>query len=198
MQPGHGLRFEERSAVLTREDKERLDAVAHALNGDYHMVEKIVVEGIEEPAEDPDNPILDRHPMYNSGPTGSKRLTLERVKAVREYLRERGVDPHPVQELLEDTHTSMTEDTVQYAGRSFGSRLPVRINKTLVEEYISVEDYEAMTAAQREDKRTVKDYEAVPPEQRPPDVRLVVEEIEEDYKEAVSYTHLTLPTIYSV
>ena len=59
----------------------------------------------------------------------------------------------------------------------------MRINKTLVEEYISVEDYEAMTAAQREDKRTVKDYEAVPPEQRPPDVRLVVEEIEEDYKE---------------
>jgi hypothetical protein len=160
-EPAYGLRFDGKSAALTKEHRERLDRVALLLKTQYPMVKKLVVEGILAP-EKPDraNPINDRHPMYNGEMTAAKQVAYLRLKAVRDYLRRNSVDPSLPGESFNDSHD---EDIEHFAGRTFSSILPVRLNTSWAK------------------KHSEKDIRAMPEDMRPPDLRLIVEELEQEW-----------------
>ena len=158
-QPEHayGLRFEGKTTALTKEHMQRLDRVVLLLTRDYPQVKKVVVEGVLAPQEeDRDHPIHDRHPMYNREMTATKQIAYQRMKAVHDYLR-RAVDPSMVGESFSDD-----QDVQEFAGRTFSSRLPMRLNTTLAE-------------------KSHKDFRAMPEDMRPPELRLIVEELTEEW-----------------
>lgn len=162
-EPAYGLKFENQSASLTKEHMERLDLVAVLLTRDYPQVKKVIVEGILPPEkEDRDHPIsvYDRHPMYNSKEmTAQKQTVYLRMKAVRDYLRGKAVDPSVLGETFGDD-----QDFQQFAGRTFSSRLPMRLNTSWAQKHY-------------------KDFKAMPDDVRPPEVRLIVEELDEGFNE---------------
>jgi hypothetical protein len=165
-EPAYGLRFKGNSATLTKEHKERLDLVALLLTKDYGKeVKKVVVEGLLGPEkEDSDDPIHDRHPMYNKEISAMKEIAYQRMKAVRDYLRVKKVDPTLLGESFTDN-----QDMEQFAGRTFSSRLPMRLNKSWSK------------------GMTYKNFKALPDERRPPELRLIVEEIHEEHNEHATF-----------
>ncbi len=162
-EPAYGLHFDGKSAELTKEHRQRLDRVALLLTAQYQMVKKVVVEGILAPEKrDRDNPIHDRHPMYNREMTAAKQVAYQRMKSVRDYLRTKSVDPSVLGESFNDSHV---DDVEEYAGRTFSSRLPMRLNESWAK------------------KHSEKDVRAMPEDMRPPQLRLIVEELDEEWKE---------------
>ena len=88
-----GLRFEEGSAVLSKKVKRALNAIAEILIM-HPQVLRVDVEGyrviVEE--ENAHHPVRDHHPMESTGVSRALQVALDRARAVREYLREQGVE----------------------------------------------------------------------------------------------------------